>query len=236
MARTRVKARKKSLPKPAIASGKAALTEARRRSAFAALLPGFGLASVPTWFQVVAAGVKLPPGTVAAHTLRVPVAAANRVLAATVRLVADLPAGSPGDVVWSRGEAELLVHTSGVSLACAAGLVSLSIPVACEELPQGGTVVVPIAVGSEERPAGLVMSAFARPLGPQIVTSVWSEALTAFAWEALLHLAQQLCGAAGHDQAGRVLVPASVGAARDVLVLQPMARNELSSRAPEASG
>lgn len=173
---------------------------------------------------------KLRPEAVSAQPLRVPVAVVNRLLTSSARLVADLPQGVSGDVVWTRGDAELLVRTHKLSLACAPGLVLLSIAVACDQVPRGATVVVPLAVGSEERPAGLVMSAFARPAGPDVICSLWSEALTAFAWEVLLHLAQTLCGTTGKDAEGRALVLASIASARNVLVLQPVARNELSRR------
>jgi hypothetical protein len=176
---------------------------------------------------------KLLPGTAVEQPVRVPLAIANRMLASTVRLVADLPLGASGNVVWSHRDAELLVRTEGVRLALAHGIVSLSIPVACDQLRKEASVVVPLAVGSEERPAGLVMTALARPAGPEAVTAIWSDALTAFAWESLLHLAQQVCGAAGRDAAGRPLVPASIAATPKVLIVRPMARNELSSRSSQ---
>jgi hypothetical protein len=180
---------------------------------------------------VVPSGKKMLPGAVAAQPLRVPVADAQKVLAATERLVADLPAGASGDVVWTQGASELLVHTGAVTIACAPGVVSVSIPVACDQVPRGATVVVPLAVGTAARPAGLVMSSFTQPAGPASVTAVWAQALTAFAWESLIHLAQELAAVAGKDHAGRSLVPAEIGAEKGLLIVLPMARNELTAPA-----
>jgi hypothetical protein len=188
---------------------------------------------LPRWFRPLDPGVKLAAGTPAPQLLRVPADAANRALATTVRLVANLPAGTSGDVVWTLGPAECLVHTASVKLACASGVVTFSVPVSCDQVPAGATVAVPFAVGTDHRTAGLVMSSFSRPVGPDVVTALWSEALIAFTWEALLQLAQRLCGAVGNDAAGRPLVPASIGAAPGVLILQAMARNELRARSAQ---
>jgi hypothetical protein len=125
------------------------------------------------------------------------------------------------------------VRTDGISLACAPGLITIGLPVHCDQLgaKAGDAVVaVPLAVGSPDRDAGLVMSTLARPSGPAEVVAVWSEALTAFAWEALLHLCQQLSAAVGNDRSGKKLVPVSIGADRDVLLVQPMARHDLTGR------
>jgi len=200
------------------------------RPSLGAVLGGSPGGAIPPWFRLLGTPARLPAGVAAPQSLRVPVDAANRALAPTVRLVADLPTGASGDVVWTRGTAELLVHTANVKLGCASGVVTLSIPVSCDQVSAGATVIVPFAVGSDRRTAGLVMSSFSRPSGPDSVTTLWSEALIAFAWETLLQLAQRLCGAVGNDAAGHPLVPASIGAAPDVLILQPMARNDLSAR------
>ena len=65
------------------------------------------------------------------------------------------------------------------------------------------------------------MATLDRPIGPEPIIDEWSAALTAFAWEAVVHLAQSLCAAAGTDAAGRTLVPASIAAARGVLLISP---------------
>jgi hypothetical protein len=187
------------------------------------------------WLPRFARSAKLTPGAAAPGQIRVPAGDAQRVLRATVRLVADLPAGSSPDVVWTQGEHELVVHTDSITLACASGLVTIGFSVDCDQLPVGKTqgsnaITVPFAVGTDKLPSGLVMSTFVRPSGPALVVDGWAEALTAFAWEALLHLAQSLCAETGRDAEGRPLVPGYVGAAANLLLIQPMARHTFSGR------
>lgn len=180
------------------------------------------------WFAPLDAGTCLPAGAAAPRVVRVPVAEATRILRATIRLVADLPPRASGTFVWTQGDSELQVDAGGVQLACEPGLVTVRIPVACDELPGPAAVTVPIAVGTAQQPTGLVMATFDRLGGPELVTALWSEALAAFAWEALVHLAQQLSAAVGRDADGRALVPASIGAEAGVLLVQPMARHDLA--------
>jgi hypothetical protein len=72
------------------------------------------------------------------------------------------------------------------------------------------------------------MSTFERVDAPDLISGLWSEALTALAWEALLELAARLCAAVGKDAQGRPLIPASIAAAPELLIITPMARNDLS--------
>jgi hypothetical protein len=182
------------------------------------------------WFRRLSQRIRLEPGAPAPDLLRVPDGDAERILRETVRLVADIPRGSSPEVVWVLGAGELIVHTAGMGLSCLTGQVTITVPVGCDQVPDGAQVQVPFAVGTEEAPSGLVMSTLARPAGPAVVVDAWSGSLVAFAWEALLHLAEQLCAAAGRDGAGRPLVPAYIGAARGVLLVQPMARHGTAGR------
>ncbi|GLC24865.1 hypothetical protein [Roseisolibacter agri] len=191
-----------------------------------------GDVAVPTldWLAPLDARARLATGA-AAEMVRVPVAIANRLLRTTIRLVADLPPRASGATVWVQGDSELLVDALAVQLTCAPALVTVGVPVTCDQLQNRPAVIpVPIAVGTAERPAGLVMATFDRLAGPEVVTARWSEAIAAFAWEALVHLAQQLSAAVGKDAAGRPLVPAAIGAEQGVLLVQPMARHDLSVR------
>jgi hypothetical protein len=177
------------------------------------------------WFKRLSRRIRLEAGAPTPDLLRVPAADAQRILRETVRLVADTPPLSSPDVVWVLGASELIVHTSGMGLSCLTGQVTVSVPVACDQVPDAAQVEVPFAVGTEEAPSGLVMSTLARPAGPAVVVDAWAGSLVAFAWEALLHLAQQLCAEVGQDGAGQPLVPAYIGGARGVLLVQPMARH-----------
>ncbi len=196
--------------------------------------PGPEVLGVPVrdnaWFRRLGRRVALEPGTPAPDLLRVPAGDAQKILRETVRFVADIPAGSSPEVVWVQGGSELLVHTAGIGLSCLTGQVTVSVPVGCDQVPEGARVDVPFAVGTEKAPGGLVMSTLSRPVGPAVVVDGWAQAVTAFAWEALLHLAQRLCAATGNDSGGRPLVPAYIAAARGVLLVQPMARHRIAGQ------
>ena len=113
-------------------------------------------------------------------------------------------------------------------IECAPGLLTVSLVVHCNEVKGDQRVDVAFAVGTMERPTGLVMSTFDRVQGPAIIADAWSESITAFAWEAVVTMAQQLAAGAGKDSAGRPLVPALIAADKGLLVIAPMARNNLS--------
>lgn len=158
--------------------------------------------------------VRARPG----RLLKVEAEKAQRLLQQSVRLVADLPKDSSADVVWVQGASELLVRTGSIGLDCREGLITVTLTVTCDQLREDALVQVPFAVGTDRAPAGLVMSALTRPVGVDVVIDEWSSALTAFAWEAVLHLAQTLCAQEG------AFVPASIAAGRGVLLILPVER------------
>lgn len=170
---------------------------------------------------------RLNPGS-ASKWLEIPVGVAQEILQQTTRLVADLPTTGNRNVVWVSGTDELSVSTDHVTLSCQPGLVVVTIPVACDQLPVGAgrvqpSVGVPLAVGTLEQPRGLMMATLTTPVGPQVVTDIWADSLTAFAWESLLTLAREVAAAVGHDRTGSTLVPVAIGATTDILLVRPMA-------------
>jgi hypothetical protein len=128
-------------------------------------------------------------------------------------------------VVWSAGASELLVHTGRTKLTCNLGIVQVQVVVTCDQVDGTSSVGIPFATGTEKETRGLFMATFERPSGPAVVVDVWSEALTAFAWECLLTMATHLSAAAGKDGEGRPLVPAAIGSARGSFLVLPMVRN-----------
>lgn len=160
-----------------------------------------------------------------AKWIEIPERAAQELLPGVTRVVADLPRTGSRDVVWVSGRDELKVATGRTTLACKPGLVVITIPVACDQLParSRSTVDVPLAVGTREQPRGLMMSTLVTPVGPAVVTDVWADSLVAFAWETLLTLVREVARASGRDRAGRALVPLAVAATDGRLLVQPMA-------------
>src|SRR3954469_6084098 len=76
----------------------------------------------------------LKPGTPTDDHIRVPIREAQQILRGTVRLVADLPTSASSDVVWVKGNSELVVHTDRIGIACDNGLITISVPVSCDQL------------------------------------------------------------------------------------------------------
>jgi hypothetical protein len=200
------------------------------RSRTAARVPAF-MSALPIaelrWWRPLE-GLVLEPGTPSPQTLRIPVRSAITLLRQASRTVANLPKDSPLTVVWTLGESELLVRLDGLSLSCGPGVVSVKVPVRCDQLSKETPMSVIFGVGTTERTTGLVMTTYSRAGGSEVVAAVWTDALSAFAWECLLHLAQQISAAAGEDSTGKKLVPGAIGAERDLLLVRPMARHDLS--------
>jgi hypothetical protein len=90
-------------------------------------------------------------------------------------------------------------------------------------------MVVPLGVGTAGSPVGLVLTTVERLDGPDIVVARWSDAITAFAWEALIELARRTCAQLGTDKAGLPLIPGAIASSTEALLIQPMSRNDLSA-------
>lgn len=180
------------------------------------------------WFRPLAPDIRLKPGTPAPELVRVPEAAANAILRSVIHLVADIRADAPPDVVWTHGANEVQVLLDRTRLALAPGFVSIGLVVRCDELREPQRMDVAFAVGSKGRPTGLVMSTFERVQGPALIADTWSGALTAFAWELLVTIAQQIAAGIGKDVRGRPLLPGSIAADKDLLLIGAMARHDLS--------
>lgn len=181
--------------------------------------PSWSFCTMASWNMADREAIRTRPGRFKpGPLLKVEAEKAQRLLQQSVRLVADLPKESSGDVVWVQGASELLVRTGSIGLDCREGLITVTLIVACDQLREDAPIDVPFAVGTERAPAGLVMSALTRPVGVDLVIDEWSSALTAFAWEALIHLAQMLCAQQGS------FVPASIAAGRGVLLILPVER------------
>jgi hypothetical protein len=174
------------------------------------------------WFEPI--DHRVPPGETTKNALEVPVRDARRLLLDVIRLVADVPKEGRATIVWQQGASELAVDLAKTTLRCDPGLVTVVVTVTCDQVKEPVPLEAPFAVGTRDAPAGLVMSTFTRLDGPRIVTDLWSEAITAFAWECLLELARRITARLGTDTAHRALVPGGIAADKGVLLIQPMAR------------
>ena len=180
------------------------------------------------WFTPIDAAVRLPPGTRTADPIRIPQPDANRLVRGLVRFVADIPADTSLDLVWQHDGSELWVDAGSIDLVCSAGLITVGLTVACDEVRRPIRVTAPFAVGRADASRGLLMATMNRVDAPALVADRWSNAITAFCWESLLELARRVSAQTGDDEAGMPLVPGAIAADDRVLIVQPMARHDLT--------
>ena len=152
-------------------------------------------------------------------------------LGEVARLVADIPRGSTPEVVWTLGSSELLVHTDTARVKFTSGVVWFRVMVECDQVNGRARITIPFAVGTKDKPTGLVMGTYDIVEGPPAIVEQWSDALIAFGWECVLELGQRLSAEMGDDASGRSLIPGSITAAPGKLIIQPMARHDLLTRA-----
>ena len=183
------------------------------------------------WFVPIHPELRLPPGKPTPDPSRIPQATASRLLRGFVRFVADIPAGASLELVWEQTPNELWVDAGSIDLTCAPGLVTVGLTVSCDELGRPTRVNVPFAVGRADAPRGLLMSTIDRVDAPALVADIWSDAITAFCWEAVLELAHRVSAQIGRDGSGLPLVPGGIAADKALLIIQPTARHDLSGLA-----
>lgn len=160
------------------------------------------------------------------------VAARQAVLAAAGGRLPDDPERLPTSVLWQDGPAALLVEVGGLAVNLGDGLLSVAIPVRCDQLPRGRELVtVDFVLGTPGRPAGMLVAA-AEPRGSRLVVGRWGEALTALAWQALLDAVGGVAGAAGVDEDGAVLVPTAMTASPNGLAVVSQARHAIDRERP----
>lgn len=172
------------------------------------------------------------PGPMAAGEILHPVFVEDKQASELLRVAAKRATGlfrptKRTEVVWVAGDSELAVNLVELHVKLADGLIWVMIPVRCDQTGNGLVEVV-FAVGSLKRPAGLYASTFRRPNGPELIVSVWGDALVAFAWQCVLGMVSGIAGATGKDSRGNVLVPVELAASERALQIVPMARHRFA--------
>ncbi len=124
-------------------------------------------------------------------------------------------------VIWDDGTNELLVYPEKVETELDDGIVRVTVPV--ETDAGSAKMVVPFAVGSEKRVTGLIAAAPDRPLGDPLIAEIWGEALIAFAYKALLEVADNIAGASGRDVFNDRLIAQGLAVRDGALVVQSQA-------------
>ena len=153
---------------------------------------------------------------------------APKALAGLVRIAAarrpDGPSGGARDdgaILWDDGSSQILIQGGKLRTEIGDGIVRIVIPV---ETDAGATeMTVPFAVGSEKRVTGLIAAAPDRPAGDPLIAEIWGDSLIAFAYGALLDVADSLAGASGRDTDNDRLVARGVSVQGGAFVIQSQA-------------
>ena len=160
------------------------------------------------------------------------IAAQQSVLEAAGARVPSDPQQLPSSVLWQEGPAALLVDLAHIDVRVGSGLITVSIPVRCDQLPdERGVVDVDFVVGTPDRPTGLLAAA-TDPRGPRVVIRRWGEALTALAWQSVLSSIGGVAAANGIDRDGASLIPVALTATAGALNLLVQARHEMDRVRP----
>jgi hypothetical protein len=131
------------------------------------------------------------------------------------------------EIVWVNGDSELAVNLVDLHVEFSEGLLSVIIPVRCDQTGSG-VVEVLFAVGTPNQPTGLYASTYRRPNGPELIVNAWCAALVAFAWQCVLGMVSGIAGATGKDSRGNVLVPVEMAVSERGMEIVPMARHRFS--------
>ena len=142
------------------------------------------------------------------------------------RILGQTDASRVTEAIWSEGGDELSIDPVKLDVKTTTGAVLFSIPVRCDQSGQGVAQVV-LAVGAPGQGAGMFAVAARRPVGPPAVVERWADPLVALAWGTLVELANSISQVAGSDVNGDELIPGSIAADPDGLLVVPYARHPL---------
>jgi hypothetical protein len=135
--------------------------------------------------------------------------------------------------VWQDLDSELAVVAGGIRVALREGLLLVGIPVRCDQTASDGTeLVVPVALGTPDEPAGLVgtVETPARGGNPLVVAR-WGETAVAATWLAFLDVCRAVAERAGEDDDCQPMLPGAVWAMPGVLGVVPQARHAIDRAA-----
>jgi hypothetical protein len=178
-----------------------------------------------------AVSAPIPVKPTEARTL-VAVAAQQSVLEAVGARVPSDPQQLPSVALWQEGPDALMIDVAQIDVRIVEGLITVAIPVICDQLPRGrGVVEVDFVVGTPDRPTGLLAAA-TEPRGERVVVRRWGDALTALAWQSVLGSIGGVAAAAGVDRDGASLIPTALTATRAGLGILVQARHQMDRVRP----
>lgn len=125
-------------------------------------------------------------------------------------------------ILWDDGSSRLLVHLDQIDLNLGPGTADVILGVECDEIGHD-RIICTFVTSSLNRPGGFVWASENRPRGPAAVVELWGEALVALCWRTLVEIAASAAASLGVDAVGQPLIPSTVIAAPDGLLVVPMA-------------
>lgn len=131
--------------------------------------------------------------------------------------------------IWVSNGNEALVRYDSVRVSLAEGVAVVGLTLETDQSgPQELTTV--FALGTKDRPAGLLAVAEERPRGHGDLAATFAEAIIATCWGALLGVVSAVAASAGTDSRGDPLVPLGVVATAEHLVVLTQADQRLGQR------
>lgn len=130
--------------------------------------------------------------------------------------------GEVPPILWDDGTSRLLVHLDKATVVTGDGTIDVTVEVECDQAGRVAVVCTFVTSG-RARPAGFSWATETRPRGPAVVVENWGDALVALCWRALIEIARGGAAAQGTDDVGQPLVPSTVVAIPEGLVVVPMA-------------
>jgi hypothetical protein len=160
----------------------------------------------------------LPPGAVA-DAVEIEDGRFERLARAAVA-----PAEEARSMVWREADAEVVVHLDRTRVRARDGLVLIGLTLECDQTGVA-EVVVPFAVGTDERAAGMVAATERKPRGPEVLVTRWGDAIIATAWRALVETADSIARERGSDLEGEPLRTGALSARSGQITVVPQARH-----------
>ncbi|MFG6197686.1 hypothetical protein [Nonomuraea sp. JJY05] len=168
-----------------------------------------------------------PPGGYAPGQVGSPLKVAEELFGCLFRAALARGEHEHGWFVWQDLDNELAVHAEECRVAVLEGLILVGLRTFCDQIPRTGSadveLVVPFAVGTPQRPAGLVAVAETAARGPSLLVGIWGETAVAASWQALVAVWRYVAALAGEDQNCRPLLPGAVYASPGMLIVVPQA-------------
>lgn len=161
-------------------------------------------------------------------------------LAPPVRVPADVftclfraalsPEGSAeGWFVWRDLGSEIAVHLERTRVALLPGFVVCGLRLRCDQVPDTAELTVPLATGTVDEPAGLLMTGEIAARGDALLVDAWGDVAVAGCWAAVVDVAVRVAAAAGIDACCGPLLPGAVCTAEDVFTVIPQARHAIDA-------